>query len=376
MASVYVITRVSPRTGKRSHLVRYRLGGRETPAIHAGTFAKKELAKERAKVIEAFLAKGEVPRLEIIEAAGSGRRTMLTAAEDYLKAREIDASPGTLKIYKQAKNKLGTLGDLMPMQVTTADVQAWVLHLSETLAPASVKKYVDFARLVLDEEDRDPNPARSRKLRLPVEDSEEINPPPYEHWFAIRDAMAPRFRLHAMLMENTGLRIGELFGITWGSVDIRNGRLRVDRTATKGQRGRRRSRFVYPAPELMEWIDDLLPLEDRRPDTPVLEGNEAAFRRALTNACKFAQVTHYYPHHLRHRFISLRFQAGWSAPEVAKAAGHAKTSETLDTYAHVLTDEPIEVLQEAAADKERWLRGASVVPSALVDHEQIPGYAG
>jgi integrase len=248
--------------------------------------------------------------------------------------------------------------------------------LTGSLAPNTIKKYRDFLRLVLDHADIEPNPARSRKVRLPVNDAEEINPPPYEHWFAIRDSITPRFSLHVILMENTGIRIGELFGLTWGDVDARGQRLRIARTRTKGQRGRRRSRFIYPSPEIMEWIDELVPLEDRRPDVPIFEGGEYALRRALTNACKFGKVPHYYPHHLRHRFISVRVQAGWPAPLVARAVGHTKTSITHDTYSHVLTDEPNEIIREAAREQERWSRGASVVPSDMWEHEQITEFAG
>ncbi len=375
MASVYVITRVSPRTGKRSHLVRYRLGGRETKAIHAGTFPVKRLAEERAKVIQTMLARGEIPRLDIID-AGSSAPTVAQTAEDYLAARKIDASDKTLKVYRQATKHFGPMGDLLVAQVTVKDVQDWVTRMTGTLAPSTVRKYLDFFRLVLDEAEREPNPARSRKVRLPLEESEEINPPPFEHWVGMLDAISPKYKLHILLMESAGLRIGELFALTWGDVDSRGSRLRIARQRTKGRAGQKRGRFVYPEPEVMAWIDDLVPREDRVPDALIFDGNESSFRRALTNACKFAGVPHYYPHHLRHRFISLRMQAGWPPRSVSTAVGHSKTSMTLDTYSHVLTDEPQQVLIDAANEHARWSRGASVVPSPDGHHEESVEYAG
>lgn len=365
MASVYVIARKSERTGKRSFLVRYRLGGRETPALHGGTFPTRRLADERADVLRGFIARGEVPRLDIIEATSGTPATVMSVSQDYLEARKVDAADGTRKLYTQAQGWLGKLGDLMPSQVTVKDVQDWINEMNQSLAPGSVKKYRDYLRLVLDHADIEPNPARSRKVRLPANDAEEIKPPPFEHWVAILTALSPRFRLHALVMENTGLRIGELFAMTWGDVDIRGGRLLVERTRTKGQRGSRRSRWVYPTPEIMELIDELQPVEDRVMDAPIFDGSEPGFRRAMTSACKFAKVPHYYPHHLRHRFISLRYAAGWPSPNVCKAAGHSKKSETEDRYAHVLIDEPDEILMIAASERERWSRGASVVPNAL-----------
>ena len=45
------------------------------------------------------------------------------------------------------------------------------------------------------------------------------------------------------------------------------------------------------------------------------------------------------PHHLRHRFISVKLREGIPVTEVAAHVGHSRKSLTLDTYAHVLIDD-------------------------------------
>jgi integrase len=42
------------------------------------------------------------------------------------------------------------------------------------------------------------------------------------------------------------------------------------------------------------------------------------------------------PHDLRHRRLSIWHQQGVPAREVAHRAGHSRTSESLDTYSHVM----------------------------------------
>jgi integrase len=57
---------------------------------------------------------------------------------------------------------------------------------------------------------------------------------------------------------------------------------------------------------------------------------------AQRGARKLAKVPHYHPHDLRHRRLTIWHQAGVPAREVAHRAGHARTSESLDTYSHVM----------------------------------------
>jgi hypothetical protein len=51
---------------------------------------------------------------------------------------------------------------------------------------------------------------------------------------------------------------------------------------------------------------------------------------------------------------------------------------THDTYSHVLTEEPWEVLHDARMSRSGWLRGASVVPRAIAttpENDEGPAYA-
>jgi len=361
MASAYIITRTSTMTGKRTYRVRYRLGGRESKARNAGTFPTRRLAEARREYVNAALSRGEVPDLDLMAKVAS-RRTMTEMGEDYIASR-IDLAVGSRKVYEHAVKALGPLGDIATDAVATRDVQEWVTRMiADGKAPSTIRKYLDAVRAILDHAEREPNPARSARLRLPATRAEEVQPPPYAHFLAIIRTISPRYRLHALVMEATGLRVDELLSATWGDLDVPGDRLRVAINRTKGRtKGRR---WAEVPRDLMEQIEALTPAEDRDPEATIFPGTDSAIRNAMARACKFAEVPHYHPHDLRHRFISLRVQAGWPIPMVSQIAGHSKVSMTLDTYSHVLTEEPAWLLAEVRAQVSSVLRGPSVVPSA------------
>ena len=354
MASVFVITRKT-KSGARRYLVRYRLGGRESPIVHGGTFAKSADAQERVKVIQSMISRAEVPNLDL--AARQREIVTVARAGDAFIASRIDVKPTTIKAYEKALARLGSLGRIDVQEVTWHDVQEWVsAQIADNLSPATVRKYLDVVRATLDYAERDPNPARNRNVKLPRQEREEITPPTHAEFIALVDAIGPRYRLHVLLMEATGLRIAELVSLTWGDLNAREGYVRVARNRTKGGTGGRR--IVSVPDDLMEQIEALVPREDRVLDAPILTGTATGVRHAMARACAHAGLPHFHPHDLRHRFISLRVQAGWSIREVAQVAGHSKASITLDTYSHVMLDEPPEVM-------ERVSRGASVVPRVV-----------
>ena len=334
MASASIVRRTTPR-GKRRFVVQYRLGGRDSRTRHGGSFGTLREAEMRLQWISGELAAGRVPDLGM-NRAPIAVETFRVLADRYLDTR-IDATENTLKTYRQAFKHLGKLEHVDPHTVTLADVQEWVSGLS--LAPASVRKYLDALRQVLDFAGVEPNPARSQRLRLPRADSEEVNPPTFQHVAALLDAITPKYRRHVELLNWTGLRVGELQALTWGDLDFPGHRLRVARGRTKGRTAGRR---MIPLPsDLLADLASLVPLEDRDLDAPVFPGlSDDGLRNAMSRACKLAGVPAFGPHDLRHRYISLLVLAGVPASVVKGFVGHARASMTLDVYSHVLLDEP------------------------------------
>jgi integrase len=110
--------------------------------------------------------------------------------------------------------------------------------------------------MVLDFAGVQPNPARDRvRVRLPRENRPEIQPPAAEHVEAVHRLLTPAYRLPLLMLDATGMRVGELEALTWGDVDEPRGRWRVSRTVAKTGYGR----WVNVPPVLFAAVLELCP---------------------------------------------------------------------------------------------------------------------
>ena len=150
----------------------------------------------------------------------------------------------------------------------------------------------------------------------------------------------------------TGLRRGELCGLTWEDFDSEAGTLKVRRTIharkggeleageTKTYAGQRTILLPYSTTQLLkerktaaltQWIFPD-PLRPERPVNP-----NSAYRR-LKELLKQAELPSLRFHDLRHTFATHALASGVDAKTLSGILGHTKASFTLDTYTHVTGD--------------------------------------
>lgn len=160
------------------------------------------------------------------------------------------------------------------------------------------------------------------------------------------------------LIATTGMRRGEALGLRWSSVNLKIGRVQINRSlsvidnvlswdAPKTARSRR---TVSLDPETVAalkahrkrqlegrvlagdaWVDDDLVFcnelgGEQHPDR---------FTRAFQAAAKRAGLPPIRLHDLRHTWATLALEAGIHPKVVSERLGHATTSITLDIYSHV-----------------------------------------
>ena len=200
-----------------------------------------------------------------------------------------------------------------------------------------MRKTVTVLAMVLDHAGVTPNPARDRvHVRLPREERPEIQPPSAEHVEAVHCLVASAYRLPLLVLDATGMRVGELEALTWGDVDEPRGRWRVSRSVAKTGR----ARWVNVAPVLFEAVGELCPHDDRHPDRRVFENVTAdRLRTAISRACTAAGAPVFSPHDLRHRRISLLHLSGVPWATIGQGVGQRNLAVTANTYTHVLADE-------------------------------------
>jgi integrase len=179
--------------------------------------------------------------------------------------------------------------------------------------------------------------ARDRvHVRLPREQRPELAPPTAEHVLAVHDLMPPGYRLPLLVLDATGMRIGELEALTWGDVDEPRRRWRISQAVAKTRRGR----WVTPPPAIFQAVSEITPRDDRVPERQVFLGfGGDRFRTAVARACTAAGVPTFSPHDLRHRRISLLHLGGVSWARIGEHVGQRNLAVTANTYTHVLVDE-------------------------------------
>jgi integrase len=120
----------------------------------------------------------------------------------------------------------------------------------------------------------------------------------------------------------TGLRRGELLGLTWDRIDLSRGVIRLEVTKS----GKRRE-----VPMRQVLYDVLAALPEPR------EGRvfrTRSIRTAFENAVEEARIDSLHFHDLRHHFASWFVMRGGTLPALQKLLGHADLKMTL-RYAHL-----------------------------------------
>jgi integrase len=280
-----------------------------------------------------------VPALATLADADRAPRVTVRVAANAWRSSRLDVSPGTDDTYSVALGRiLPSIGDLELERLDVRRVSALVAELHEAgLARESIRKTLGILAMVLDHAGVSPNPARDRTtVRLPRRQVEEYTPPTADALEAVLTLVPSSYRLPIIVLDATGMRVGELEVLRWSDVDEPRGRWRVTAAASKTSR----PRWVTPPPEVFAAVIALVPREDRALDAAVFDDFAATrLRTAINRACRAAAVPLFSPHDLRHRRISLMHLGGVPWARIGEAMGQRSLAVTADVYSHVLSDE-------------------------------------
>ena len=168
-----------------------------------------------------------------------------------------------------------------------------------------------------------------------------------------------------MLALCTGMRRGELLGLTWDCVDFRNKTITVRQSATR-YKDPVTGQAVHTLKEPKTWtsyrkipmVDNIIPIlrnhmEGQRihMTNPKWNPNDLVFcsskgtiieantvNRYLNQIIKRAELEKFSMHALRHTFATRMMEAGVPAKVVQEMLGHKDVALTLNTYTHVNLD--------------------------------------
>ncbi|MEQ8716480.1 MAG: tyrosine-type recombinase/integrase [Acidimicrobiales bacterium] len=319
---------------------RYSHLGNQVPADT--TFATKAEARAWLASVETDLVAGRHVD------PSSGRERFGDFATRWLEGREL--RPRTRDTYaSQLSHIVADFESVELRSITPSAVRAWHGRLSQSgLHPNTVAKVYRLFRTMLDTA-VDDGVIRVNPVHIKGAASERSTERPPLGWDdieAIADAILPRFAALVWVAATSGLRFGELTGLTRRHVDIDARTLRVDQALTfiRGQgatlgppKSAAAHRSVVIPTAVAAMVDEhLSAFVSDGPDAlvftslkdgPLLNGYFAPhWKRALRQAC-IDEATRF--HDLRHLAGTSAATAGASLREIMARMGHASSDASL-----------------------------------------------
>lgn len=205
-------------------------------------------------------------------------------------------------------------------------------------------------------------------VERPRHDPKGIDPFSQAEAQAIIDATkGTRWHALAVLAFTGGMRIGELLGLHWESVDLAGGSIRVQLQAAetsgkvelKKPKTKHSVRTIDIPPAAVRALQshrEILAAEGLQESPLVFPAPAGGIMSRLNFSHRVwgptLQTLGLKPrgvHHTRHTYATLALKAGVPVHVVSKVLGHAKPSTTLNTYAHVLAGQQEQATTAMAA---------------------------
>lgn len=326
---------------------------------------------------------GEVERGCYVGA--SPRLTVGQYLDQWMEATKIEIRETTHRVRQTYVRYIkDLLGSAPLVKLTPLDVQRALNRLPEHLAPATKADIFKVLRAALRRAvawnliPRSPTdgvkfPVSTKRDRMTVWTEEQVSA------FLNRVSGSRYYPLFHTAVA-TGMRLGELLGLTWDDVDLVNGVVHVCRSLAldsggsprwhepKTKRSRRRIPLDPVTVEVLrqhrkkqleerlragpDWHDYNLVFATDRGKPLERRNLEAALKRFARSAG--LPVIRF--HDLRHTHATILLRQGVHPKVVSERLGHSTVSLTLDVYSHVLPD----TQQEATRAIERVFGGKAV----------------
>lgn len=281
----------------------------------------------------------------------AGRVVLADYAKEWMGARKL--APRTREVYdSQLKHILATFADTPLNAMTRRRVRSWNSKLSNEVSELQAAKCYRLLMAMLNTaaEDELIGTNRCHLKGAAQEKSPERKLVPLEAALALAAAITPRYRALVLLAMGTGLRLGELLGLTRADVDLQHHRVIVTKQRQelskfgivlrppKTEAGTRSPQFPEMlAPEIEAHLDAWV---DEAPDAPMFPGPKGGLRRATVYRAWHKALAaaglpeHVKPHDLRHLSNTLAAQVpGITIKDLMARMGHRSERAAL-RYLH------------------------------------------
>jgi integrase len=298
----------------------------------------KAAAEQRLREVLTARTKGRH-----IKKSPDARTLFKSLAAWYLELPEVKAKRSYRRDRQSVKFLLPHSGERLLKDIKPATVENYkqkrlsdTNYKGTTMKPATVNRELACLKTIFSKAVKngkaEKNPCQGLKMlkennvRDRVLSSEECN--------NLLDHSLPHLKPIIKLAYHTGMRLGEILGLTWEQMDLKDGFIMLAPEDCKTNEGR----LVPLAPELTEMFKAI---PRGLPGVPVFmrDGKPiVSIRDAFESACKRAEIDDFHFHDLRHTFVNNRRLEGHDYFRIMAATGH-KTMSVFKRYNTVSRDE-------------------------------------
>ncbi len=305
--------------------IAYTLPDGRTERKSAGTSNKKQaealLLKRKAEILE-----GKIPARPI------KRYTFQELAEEYAAWASYQRYFRTKKYFiKQLAERFGCL----PLNsFTTLLIEKYQAEARKDVKPATVNRRISCLKHMFRKACEwgwvnEDVLKRVSAIKLLKEPPGRLRYLSEEEIQDLIDVCAPHLRPIVFVATHTGMRLGEILGLKWSQVDLRNGFVLLDIT----KNGERRE---IPINSTLRKIFEAMP---RGPESLYVFVNKDGdpyqrVKRSFATACRRAGIVDFRFHDLRHTFASHMVMAGVDITTVKELLGHKTLAMTM-RYSHL-----------------------------------------
>jgi integrase len=273
-----------------------------------------------------------------------------------------------------------SFGDVPLKEIRGSHVEGWVKQMHTAgMAPLTIANRFTAARTVFRAAVRDRRLSRDPSLdvmrppKKPSSREQNLEIPTPEDVARLMGATDPRMRAYIGVCAFAGLRLGEASALRLDAIDFLKRTLRVERQVQykpgfgaeirEPKHGSKRD--VYIAAELAEMLARHVEehgvstsgwLFHSGADRPLPPSTVDSWWQRTVRATGAAAL---HVHGLRHFYASGLIAAGCDVATVQRALGHAKPSQTLDTYTHLWPSAEDRTRKAASAMLRDVLAGAA-----------------
>jgi integrase len=331
------------RNGSKKYYIKYYKNGE--PFSESTKSDKLGVAKRLLKLREGEISQGKIPGICF------ERVRLDELVEDYLSDYRINKKKTLGHAKRYAENLKEEFGGMKVPDITTTRIKGFIeKRMADKLTNASINRELSALKRMFSLAVKTTPPKASMVPYIPMLKEDNVRKGFFEHdkYLALLGALPRYLKPLLTFAYLTGWRWGEIVGMKWSQVNLKDGIVRLEPGETKNGKGR----TLFLEPELLGLLKDLH--RNRRLDCLLVFHRGAKkigdIRKSWTKACEVAGIPGMLFHDLRRSGVRNMVRAGISETVAMAISGH-KTRAVFDRY-NITSDDD---LKEAARKRQVFI---------------------